>query len=198
MAIWYVLLIIPKRRKVKVYTDSVAAIARLARTRRYKTSKNWIKEKNYDLKRSIKELCDLKEIELDLVKVKGHSDSRWNNRADNLAKEGSSIDNIDSIIDKPPPNSNVSLCWEQTIVKMPTRQFTKDILELKTGVEWRHTIAIQETEPSTEETEHDWLILWSRIRSQSGVHCTSIKKNREIATLIKCVNRKLPVLKTLA
>ena len=81
---------------------------------------------------------------------------------------------------------------------MPTRRFTKDVLELKTGVEWRHTTAIQETEPSTEETEHDWSILWSRIRSQSGVYCTSIKKNKEIATLIKCVNRKLPVLKTLA
>ena len=87
LAIWYVLLITPKRRKVKVYTDSAAAIASLAKIKRYKTSKNRIKEKNYDLKRSIKELYDLKEIELDLVKVKGHSDSRWNNRADILAKE---------------------------------------------------------------------------------------------------------------
>ena len=81
---------------------------------------------------------------------------------------------------------------------MPTRQFIKDVLDLKTGAEWRHTSSVQETEPHTEETEHDWSFLWSKIKSQSGVRCTSIKRNREIATLIKCVNGKLPVLKTLA
>ena len=110
LAIWYMLLIAPKRRKVKIYTDSAAAIASLAKTKKIKTSKNWIKEKNADLKRSIKELCNLKKIELDLIKVKGHSGNRWNDRADSLAKEGSSIVNIDSIIDKPPSNASVSLC----------------------------------------------------------------------------------------
>ena len=78
------------------------------------------------------------------------------------------------------------------------RQFVKNILDLRTEAEWRHTSAIQKVEPVKKEVEHDWSVLWSKIKSQSGVHCTSMKKNREIATLIKCANEKLLVLKMLA
>ena len=198
LAIWYVLLMIPKIRKVRIYTNNAAAIAGLNKARKLKTSKQWIKEKNLDLKRSIKELLELKELELDLIKVKGHSSNKWNNIADSLAKEGGNLENIDSIIDRPPPNSNVSLRWGQIFVETPTRQFIKNILDLKVGAEWRHTASVQRIEPVKEETEHDWSVLWSKIKDQSGVRCTSMKKNREIATLIKCVNGRLPVLKTLA
>ena len=100
----------PKKKRVKIYTDSAAAIAGVKRSKELRASKHWIKEKNADLKRSIRELVELKEIELELVKVKGHSNSKWNNLADKLAKEGGNIETLDSIIDKPPPNSNVSLC----------------------------------------------------------------------------------------
>ena len=198
LAIWYVLLIVPKKKRVKIYTDSAAAIAGVKRSKELRASKHWIKEKNADLKRSIRELVELKEIELELVKVKGHSNSKWNNLADKLAKEGGNIETLDSIIDRPPPNSNMSLCWGHRFVEAPTRQFIKNILDLRTGAEWRHTSAIQKVEPVKKEVEHDWSVLWSKIKSQSGVRCTSMKKNREIATLIKCANEKLPVLKTLA
>ena len=76
LAIWYVLLMTLKRKKVKIYMDSAAAIAGLNKARKLKTSKQWIKEKNLDLKRSIKELLELKELELDLIKVKGHSSNK--------------------------------------------------------------------------------------------------------------------------
>jgi hypothetical protein len=150
------------------------------------------------LKKSIIELLEIKEIELELVKVKGHSDNKWNTRVDKIAKEGSSIENRDRIIVMPPPSSNVSLCWKETIVEGPTRQFVKDILDFKVGSEWRFTSTVQKLEPNEEKEEHDWSLLWKKVRSHSGVRCTSMKKNREIATLIKCVNEKLPVLKTLA
>jgi len=86
--IWYVLLIMPRKRKVKIYTDSAAAIAGLGKSKKLNSSSHWNKEKNYNLKRSIFELLKLKELELDLVKVKGHSCNKWNDRADKLAKEG--------------------------------------------------------------------------------------------------------------
>ena len=98
----------------------------------------------------------------------------------------------------PPPSSNVSLCWGKTFIEGPLRQFVKDILDFKIGSEWRFTSMIQGLEPNKENEEHDWSTLWRKIRSQNGVRCTSMKKNREIATLIKCVNEKLPVLKSLA
>ena len=85
--IWYVLLIILRKKKVKIYIDSAAAIAGLEKGKRLKSSRHWIKETNYDLKKSILESLSLKELELDLVKVKGHSCNKWNDRADKLAKE---------------------------------------------------------------------------------------------------------------
>ena len=106
--IWYVLLITPRKRKVKIYTDSAVAIAGLGKSKKLKSSRHWIKEKNYNFKRSILELLNLKEFELDLVKIKGHSCNKWNDRADKLAKEGSKIDNPDRIIKMPPSISNIS------------------------------------------------------------------------------------------
>ena len=110
LAIWLVLLITPRKRKIKIYTDSAAAISGLNRGKKLKTSRQWIKEKNYDLKRSIIELLEIKELELELVKVKGHSDNKWNNRVDKLAKEEGSIESLVKIIDMPSPSLNVSLC----------------------------------------------------------------------------------------
>ena len=78
-----------------------------------------------------------------------------------------------------------------------TRKFIKNILELKVRTEWRFTSLIQKTEPNLEKEEHDWSTLWQNIKGQSGIKCTSMKKNRKLATLIKCINEKLPVLKTL-
>jgi ribonuclease HI len=135
LAIWYVLLITPRKKKIKIYTDSAAAIAGLNRGKKLKSSKHWIKEKNYNLKRSILELLSLKELELVLVKVKGHSCNKWNDRADKLAKEEGRIDNFDRIIEAPPANSNVSLCWEDLVIESSTRKFIKNVLELKVGAE---------------------------------------------------------------
>ena len=74
LAIWYVLLITPRKKKVKIYTNSAAAIAGLEKGKRLKSSRHWIKEMNYDLKKSILELLSLKELELDLIKIR---DKTW-------------------------------------------------------------------------------------------------------------------------
>jgi ribonuclease HI len=78
LAIWCVVLIAPKGKKVRINTDSKAVIDSLSDKRRKKSRKQWIRETNYDLKRSIIELIDIKEIRLELVKVKGHSGNKWN------------------------------------------------------------------------------------------------------------------------
>jgi len=110
LAIWYVLLMTPRKRKIKVHLDSLAAIKGLEKGKKIRTSRQWLKEKGYDIKKSIIELIEIKELEIDLVKVKRHRHDKWNSRADKLAKEGSKIDNKKRIISILPPNSNVSLC----------------------------------------------------------------------------------------
>ncbi|CAG8855617.1 26134_t:CDS:2, partial [Gigaspora margarita] len=131
------------------------------------TNKHWIRESNYEIKKSIIELEKLKELELELIKIKGHSSNKWNNRVDSLAKEGSKIIDLDRIILKPPPSLNVSLKWQESQIEDPTREFIKNIMDLRIG-------------------------------GQCGVRCTSMAKNRKLATLIKCMNGKLPLMKTLA
>ncbi len=44
--------------------------------------------KNNSLINQIIDCCKMKELKLELIKVKGHSSNIWNNRADQLAKEG--------------------------------------------------------------------------------------------------------------
>ena len=46
------------------------------------------KTKNYSLISQIVDCCKLKRINLELIKVKGHSMNLWNNKADSLTKEG--------------------------------------------------------------------------------------------------------------
>jgi len=75
-AIWCVLLIMPKFKKVKIYTDSAAAIAGLDKAKNFRTSKQSIREQNYNIKKSIQELVKTKGLELELVKVKGHNNNR--------------------------------------------------------------------------------------------------------------------------
>ena len=153
------LLITSRKKKIKIYTNSAAAIAGLNRGKKLKSSKHWIKEKNYNLKRSILELLSLKELELVLVKVKGHSCNKWNDRADKLAKEGGNIVNVNRVIEVPPSISNVSLCWKDLEIESSTRKFIKNVLELKVRAEWRFTSSIQKTEPNLKEEEHDWSTL---------------------------------------
>ena len=75
-----------------------------------------------------------------------------------LAKLGSKLDSensIDRILDRPPESSNVSLYWKDKIVEIPTRKFLKEILDIKTGAEWRFTSPIQKIEPEPEKTAHE-------------------------------------------
>ncbi|CAG8809254.1 12433_t:CDS:2, partial [Gigaspora rosea] len=50
------------------------------------------------------------------------------------------------IIVESPQGISVALCWNKTIIEDPTRQFVKDVLNLKTGIEWSFTSAIQKLE----------------------------------------------------
>ena len=99
LAIWCVILIVPSESKIKIHTDSAAAIASISNNGQYITNRRKTRKKNYNLIIDIENTIKTKKIELELVKVKGHSNNRWNNRADILAKEGASLQDLDKIIE---------------------------------------------------------------------------------------------------
>jgi hypothetical protein len=78
------------------------------------------------------------------------------------------------------------------------RQFIKEVLDLKTSIEWRFISTIRKTEPNKNSRIYNWSYLWKKMKDQSGSRCSSLKKNKQIGTLIKCINEKLPVAKKLA
>src|SRR6185436_14150211 len=102
---------VPSRRKVKVFTDSATAIANIKGKSNNLSFKQHLKKKNYNLlENTKKKRKKKKELKLELVKVKEHSNNKWNIRADKLAKEGSKIENIDRIVKETAQKTSVSLC----------------------------------------------------------------------------------------
>ena len=196
-AIWVTLLITPIDAKVKIYTDSAAAIEMVKKGDIIKTNKEWLKQKNYNLLLKIIETKQSKNLDLELIKVKGHSENKWNNEADRLAKIGLNapelyIQNIDK-------NSRLryNMFWNKSLIEMPTRKFIKDLEETKIAAEWKVSSIASLLETSEKLQKWDWKNLWKRIKEQSGVKCTSIRKGKKLNFLIKCLHNKLPTLDNL-
>ena len=198
LAIWCVILIAPSESKIKIYTDSAAVIASIDNTMQYVTNRKRMKKKNYSLIIDIEDTIKTKKIEIELVKVKGHSNNRQNNRADSLAKEGANLQDIDRIVEESVTRSRVSLCWENIVIENPIRNFVKEVFSIKNNADWSCSTAIKKLETEKEESEYCWTLLQKKIKNQSGANCISTKGSKKLSTLFKCIQEKMPTLKELA
>ena len=89
VAIFTVLLTIPEYCEVKIFTDSQAAIDGIKKSMdNINYSRKILTLHNHSTLFKILELVQGKSLNLELVKVKGHSEDIFNNQADQLAKEG--------------------------------------------------------------------------------------------------------------
>src|SRR6266487_935154 len=93
-AIWTAVLVAPCNTKINIFSDSKAAIEGLQNDKPNNSLRELFKIKNRSLIRQIKDCCKAKELELNLTKVKGHSEDFWNDRAKNLTKKGLNLDRI--------------------------------------------------------------------------------------------------------
>ena len=87
-AIWIVLLAAPYNSKINIFSDSKAAIESIQNNKSTISLCKLFKTKNRSLIRQIEDCYKAKGLELNLIKVKGHSKDFWNYRADSLIKEG--------------------------------------------------------------------------------------------------------------
>jgi len=88
VAIWTAILTIPRGKKVEIYTDSNAAIRNISRGLEQIDGIKILKKKNTIWIIKIINLINMKNIQIELVKVKSHSKDKWNDKADSLAKKG--------------------------------------------------------------------------------------------------------------
>ena len=75
------------------------------------------------------DLLKAKKINLELTKVKGHSNNKWNNKADILAKKATTLMQSTNIHADLNTRISFLLFWGNYRVEKVTRLFLKKILE---------------------------------------------------------------------
>ena len=123
-AIWTVLLVVPHRAKVRIHTDSKAAIEGIENFLSLTSIRKAFKTKNRCLVSQIKDCCETKAIELRLVKVKGHSTDIWNNVADDFAKRRLLSNKVLKVQNITTSNIRITPLWKGNIIDNPLRTFT--------------------------------------------------------------------------
>src|ERR1043165_619794 len=146
---------------------------------------------------NIANIVKSKNNKLEIVKVKSHSEDKWNDKADVLAKKGATCRNIIYAEKIRCDGIEYRLEWENKKIDIPTRLLCKIITNAKIGASWRETNPIRALEPETENTRHNWSSFWKEMNRTKGVHCTSRKLSTRRATAIKCIMNNLPTLEEL-
>ena len=194
-AIWIVLLLVPRNFKVIVCSDSAAAIAAIERKSKDLAYNKFIKISNFNILDRIKSLVSIKNIELELVKVKGHSEDKWNEKADSLAKKGLTANDDLEVRTTSCVNFSTVLKWKSYVIENPTRSFLNRIRNTIISSELMCSDSIKKVEPETQNCKFSWALLWDKVGEQNGSSCDSLSKSKKLCTIIKSLQGKLPVLK---
>ncbi|CAG8612697.1 33411_t:CDS:2, partial [Gigaspora margarita] len=81
------------------------------------------------------ELMSIKDLELELNKIKEHSENRWNNIVDSIAKKGA-LDNNVSIADfQEVPSLRVLILWKDYLIDSPIQKMLQTIKEFTIEIE---------------------------------------------------------------
>ncbi|RIB08475.1 hypothetical protein C2G38_2211552 [Gigaspora rosea] len=139
VAIWLVLLTVPINSIVLIHTDSAIAIECIRGGKRYlDVISRWCKVKNYDVQMKIQDLLRMKQIKLELIKVKSYDN--------NSGMTGRTF----------------FLSWKNYVVETRIRSFIKRIQNTQIGAEWKasSTYKILERE---EDTRGKRLAFWLKV-----------------------------------
>ena len=85
--------------------------------------RNIFKTKNHSLINQIIDCCRTKNIDLELIKVKGYSMNYWNDKADKLAKEGLLSNLILKVQDVTTSGIRVVLTWRNKLIDSSLKTF---------------------------------------------------------------------------
>ncbi|RGB25914.1 hypothetical protein C1646_771105 [Rhizophagus diaphanus] len=172
------LLAVPSNAEVAIYTDSQAAIDRINRIldAAYRINRRkFLKMNNYIILFTIYDLIKMKSLTFNLHKVRGHSGNRWNDMADEIAKQGreAASCNNDRIVDIRLLYSfsfplTFLPVWYNISIDRHIRSFTRLVAD------------------SLEE-----------VQCLNKGHCLSFSTNDKFIHFIKCSNNLLPTIDNL-
>jgi ribonuclease HI len=144
-AIILAVLTVPQKSRVEIVTDSASCIStfnRLIKPDPKRTTRRWMKEKNWSLWMRLIEIIRRKKIQVNLKKVKAHSGEYLNDKVDRLAKEGRNLPEV-NWKDPRHPIWSVLPIWNQLVVDISIREFIKEVHKKKMLVEWSQQNKIQ-------------------------------------------------------
>ena len=176
-AIFHCLLALPANRKVIIYSDSQAAINGIQHARgeidkKKNMARVWFRGNNVTLISSIIDMLDSKQISLELVKVKGHSDNIGNNIVDNIAKEAG-YDGID-LSSNPVQLKNITyqLTWNNITVERSLRKFIRQLTETIHQTDWSLNRCVR-NETCSLSSIYEWDVTWHLIQAYAGTNNNS-------------------------
>ena len=135
-AIWTAVLVVPCNTKINIFSDSKVAIEGLQNDKPNNSLCELFKIKNRSLIRQIKDCCKAKELELNLTKVKRHSEDFWNDRADNLAKKDLNSDRIIRVDDVNTDKLRALPRWKDNLIDYSIRSFVNITIAIIYEAEW--------------------------------------------------------------
>jgi ribonuclease HI len=200
VAIILAVLTVPQESKVEIVTDSAMCIStynRISKPDPKRTTRRWIKEKNWSLWMRLIEIVRRKRIWISFKKVKAHSGNTDNDRVDRLAKEGR---NASEVIWKDPrcPIWSALPIWNNQVIDISVREFVKEVHRKETVVEWSEQNRIQKrwAKEIREQDKYSWKMFWEQCRQGSSLQ-TSLKQAKERNFRIKLMNDELPTMERL-
>jgi ribonuclease HI len=197
-AIWTALATIPESSTVRIMTDSQASIDAISSTTdtRLNTKEAYLtiqKYANPSLLRAIKTLINTKKLEIQLIKVRGHSGIRGNELADNMAEEGISgiLLRLDNINHNNLENKT-EINWRGFRLERPLRNFLKNYHKTINHFEWMQNRAIRDSVGVDINREVNIMASWLSINAYNNTNCLSLSDNQHLIFLLKLLNNLLP------
>jgi ribonuclease HI len=201
VAIILVTLVVPKGCILEIKTDSAVCINTYKKISKlyFKNSiTKWMKIHNWQLWMRLQDLIIRKEITLQLTKVKAHSNDKWNEKVDKLAKEAREEPEL-IWEDQQQPIALTTTSWNGIPIDTPLRTFIKEVHKREILVKWASQNRIQQKwqKEISNQAEVEWKEFWEQCRPKGSLY-TSMKQMKEKSFKVKMMHNELPTLDNMA
>jgi len=191
MAILTALIVSPDNCRVNIFTDSQTCIQnfhKIFNTYRYR---KLLKVKNYHLWFIIKDLIIRKNLTVDLIKVKGHSNDPHNDRADELAKASAKATALIAINTRSFSHSVVTAKWaDKFTIFQDFRKWMQIPLNVSLYNTYINNDSIYNLAPAIKESRINWSLTHKLFKRTP--HLRHDKLTRIFSYRIKNINHSLP------
>src|SRR5438045_3647095 len=193
IAIWTVILVTPTRTRVKIKIDLQATIDELNVAKLFSKGSKWLNINNKTLINNITTFIKIKDLDIQLIKVKAHSGIAGNELADDLTKEeANSIDfpldvNHDSL-----RNIQYNPTWMSHSIEQKLRKFISNYNHIKQQALWSTNSKIRNYRFGGSDYSINAMML--NIDKTRGANCHNFKAHNKWTRKIKLINNLLPTL----